>query len=1304
MDPYKRLQLAQVSNPSLRVLAAPDAPAVSLNVQSAPSNAAYLDGPVQVAAPQYLKLQNQDEAQAIAPADTSYAYSEAQQQANQGFLSKAKNFLLNTGEGSFARGIARVLPGGTNDLSANVEMSNQAADRAKNIATLLKQGKISAAQAQALIQSEVNTADQAVSNQKQIESELPTRTQIGLGAAQTAADLLSGGAYGSLSRGASLATDVGVNAALGAGQTAAAGGDAKQIGEGGLIGGATVGLFGGAAALISKIASRTNLPEEIVAHVVNSGDQTAAKAMADEAGLTEVEFRQLFKPGANEAVKQSGTAGKAVQDAFLQTGSKDSLDLAVTALSQTKNKGAVRDIVTNMLPDLKGNGLNRLVNDIVKADNPQDVAERLVQAQKLSPTVENPVESATIAPNETPSPATPQSSRPPDAVQSPVPTAAEGASPAVRAADTPVGAASGTDRVALPPDAESAAATVIGSLKAATQNYKEIAATRTVEKAKRVASGADAYEAAGGGISGVKAKLASLKGDYESKQMPPVDIPNEIKTQLHDAIEGSNLRPFEKLNTQSALAKLTGDLEGHLRPSEIGYLKRAFGEDFAAVAKEAADAVPQTALQTGKHIFDEVTGLPRALMSTLDFSFGGRQGLILGSRYPKTWASANRDSVRYAFDKGFFDRSMQGIEASPEYTTITDQMKVALPGIQEEAKQLEHYAGAGYAERIPVYGKAVQGSDRAYNGGLTKLRFDVAKKIIDSYGGTDEFLKFFDGKDQAMRDLGEFINTASGRGGKAGGLLDKDRANILSNTLFSPRLWASRLQTLNPYYYYRLDPAARKLALQTGVAFATTAGSVLAIAANIPGVSVEWDPRSADFAKIKVGNTRYDILGGLQQNIRTAAQLITGEKIDSTTGELQTLGPDRGFGKPSRKDILVQAFENKENPLIALGTKLLEMKQDKNGGWTDKFGNSVNPAVEVGKLGVPLNVQGAYQSVQDTGSIPKGIYQSAPSVFGIGVQTYGKTPTKDKTTGGDLTSQVKAGTDAKTKTKADFQSGLSADEKTLVGQSATALKKLHDEGTISDDQYTSAVALKKAQDNVVNGVKVPDGVTSTDAQKFYKVYNAMTPDAQKKYLQTKSAYSTRLVADLNKQRPDGLPELPNNNQVTKLYADMEAANSKPDVTAIDKNNNIKKFYTSAAKVAYSTDVQKIYSEGGSVDVKGLLADSSISKSDLDKAIELDNSLYNAGITTSLKFSKTFRKTYEYDVPLGSKKAGTYDSSDGTGKPKKEPVVNAHLSDLLSKTKLSTTVPRFTTADRKKVTLALPRLPSTAAKPKIKVAL
>ncbi len=68
-------------------------------------------------------------------------------------------------------------------------------------------------------------------------------------------------------------------------------------------------------------------------------------------------------------------------------------------------------------------------------------------------------------------------------------------------------------------------------------------------------------------------------------------------------------------------------------------------------------------------------------------------------------------------------------------------------------------------------------------------------------------------------------------------------------------------------------------------------------------VDVEVDPRSPDFGKARIGNTRYDMLGGFGQYLRLGAQIGTQSTISSTTGKKTKLGS--GFGERRSTDVLV---------------------------------------------------------------------------------------------------------------------------------------------------------------------------------------------------------------------------------------------------------------------------------------------------------------------------------------------------------------------------------------------------------------
>jgi hypothetical protein len=98
-------------------------------------------------------------------------------------------------------------------------------------------------------------------------------------------------------------------------------------------------------------------------------------------------------------------------------------------------------------------------------------------------------------------------------------------------------------------------------------------------------------------------------------------------------------------------------------------------------------------------------------------------------------------------------------------------------------------------------------------------------------------------------------------------------------------------------------------------------------------------------------------------------------------------GVDTGFGTPSRLTQASDLVSNKLSPIFAFGAKALEGK-DRGG---EPFNiTSKNPFEnEIAKLFIPINLQGAYDTSKNVGSIPKGVALNAPDTFGIGTQTYG---------------------------------------------------------------------------------------------------------------------------------------------------------------------------------------------------------------------------------------------------------------------------------------------------------------------------
>ena len=467
------------------------------------------------------------------------------------------------------------------------------------------------------------------------------------------------------------------------------------------------------------------------------------------------------------------------------------------------------------------------------------------------------------------------------------------------------------------------------------------------------------------GLRGFFAQLGQLKGPLPKASFEAIRkqfTQPEVDSLFNVIQDAPALLPLEKVTAKGALGKL---LEGStITRGEIDLLKEVFPRTLvdAILKKRPASAKIWEAL--GKAI-----NLPRAVMATVDLSAPLRQGAFLIGR-PGQFLPSFRDMFKFAASEKAYEGFIEATKAKPIYREMK-QARLALTDLGGGMTTREEAFMSNWAEKIPGFGILAKASNRAYSGFLNKLRVDTFEDIVTKSRVAGKKLN-----EKELKDIGSFINAATGRGNLPNVLADA--APALNAALFSPRLMASRLTLLNPLFYVTLSPVARKEALRSLFSFSAIAGSVLGLAGLVPGVEIGKDPRSADFGKIKVGNTRYDILGGFQQYLRLSGQIISGERISTTTGRTITLG--EGYGVPTRLDILQSFFETKTSPLASLVLGLIK-------GET-VTGENVDLPTEVVNRFIPMVIQDLYDLSIERGA--EGFMMGLPAVFGVGVQTYGK--------------------------------------------------------------------------------------------------------------------------------------------------------------------------------------------------------------------------------------------------------------------------------------------------------------------------
>lgn len=468
------------------------------------------------------------------------------------------------------------------------------------------------------------------------------------------------------------------------------------------------------------------------------------------------------------------------------------------------------------------------------------------------------------------------------------------------------------------------------------------------------------------GEAGFYAKLGELKGPLPKDEFESIrgKISQENIDGLFNMIQSHpELSTLDKVSAGEGLAKMFGEFGGGVpQPKQLAMLEKVFGPEFV---KTVSDKTPW--FKKMKSLGLEIASLPRAFMASADLSFGLRQGVVLAATHPAIFWKNFPKQFKWFVSEKAFNASNAEIASRPSFELMKES-KLSLTNMGKSMTGREEPFQSPLAEKIPILGSVVKASNRAYSGFANRLRADAFDYLVKraETSGRDPHTDI-----GLAKDIATVVNTGSGRGS----LGKFERAGPALNAFFfSPKLMASRLQMLNPVYYINLDKFARVEALRQLVSTAGAGITIMGLA-KMAGAEVGTDWRSADFGKIKVGNTRLDIGGGFLQYFRLFGQLWTGEVVSSTTGKVSTLG--EGYKPRTRLDILTSAIQYKEAPVVSFATSLLKGQE--------VFGGEFKLTSEIGKRFVPLVIQDLIEVYKDDPSI---LPISALGIFGVGLQTY----------------------------------------------------------------------------------------------------------------------------------------------------------------------------------------------------------------------------------------------------------------------------------------------------------------------------
>lgn len=369
----------------------------------------------------------------------------------------------------------------------------------------------------------------------------------------------------------------------------------------------------------------------------------------------------------------------------------------------------------------------------------------------------------------------------------------------------------------------------------------------------------------------------------------------------------------------------------------------------------------------GKNIVD-LGGASKSLKASFDDSAIFRQGWKTMWTHPTVWLKNAAQSFLDIKDslkgKHVMDEVNADIVSRKNYE-LYKKAKLATGTIEEAYP-------SHIVEKVPLIGKFYKASEAAYTGFVHRMRADVMDKYIDiaKKNGVD----LTDTKQ--IQSIGKLVNSLTGRG-DLGGL--ESAAKPVNNIFFSPRFLKSQIDVLTAHAMQKdVTPFVRKQAAVNLMKIVGGTAAILATANAVSPGSVEMDPRSSDFGKIKIGHTRFDVSGGMASVLTLAMRELTQSSKSSTSGLVKPLNSGQ-FGSQTGIDVLYNFAEGKLSPIASVIRDMLKGK--------DFQGNKTTVGGEVSNLLMPLPIAN-FQELQKDPKSAGALLGTITDALGIGTNTY----------------------------------------------------------------------------------------------------------------------------------------------------------------------------------------------------------------------------------------------------------------------------------------------------------------------------
>jgi len=362
-------------------------------------------------------------------------------------------------------------------------------------------------------------------------------------------------------------------------------------------------------------------------------------------------------------------------------------------------------------------------------------------------------------------------------------------------------------------------------------------------------------------------------------------------------------------------------------------------------------------------IVSEIAGNQRSIKASMDNSAIFRQGWKTMFTHPKIWGKNAVQSFQnivktFGKDEVMHETNAYLLSRRNNINGYDKRAKLALSVTEEE------YPGSFYEkalEKIPGVNKTIYKAYKASENAFTAFVHTTRAQVFDTYIDIAE-KNGVDLTNEQLQAIGKVVNSLTGRG-NVGKL--EPAADVFNNLFWSPRKLKSDIDILTVHAFDKgITKFARKQAA-INTAKVIIGNTIILGMASMLGRTllgeddvVDFNPLSANFGKIKIKNTRFDVTGGIAPLITLVSRLITGKSKSSVTGKVSDLTSDE-YGARSLQDVIFDFGESKLSPFA--GTLLHTVMRK------DFFGEKFTPVDALSEVFIPtpLSIENAIEDYKD---------------------------------------------------------------------------------------------------------------------------------------------------------------------------------------------------------------------------------------------------------------------------------------------------------------------------------------------------